>query len=67
MLLILLLALTLIFAAVLWIGTVIVQGWLYNDLAKYLPVRALIGGAILAFSTWLGAPFIKRTPDASTR
>jgi hypothetical protein len=47
-LLILLLALTLIFAAVLWIGSVIVQGWLYNDLAKYLPVRALVGGAILA-------------------
>lgn len=48
MLLILLLALTVIFAAVLWIVSVIAQGWFYNDLAKYLPLRALVGGAILA-------------------
>ena len=46
--LIILLALTLIFAAILWIGSVILQGYLYNDLATNLPLRALAGGAILA-------------------
>ena len=35
---------TLIFAAVLWLGSVFLQGWLYNDLARKLPVRALVGG-----------------------
>jgi hypothetical protein len=37
-----------VFAALLWIGSVIWQGWLYNDLADRLPVRALVGGAALA-------------------
>ena len=46
--LIMLLALTAIFAAVLWIGSVILQGWLYNDLAPHLPWRALGCGAVLA-------------------
>jgi len=46
--LIIFLGLTLIIAAVLWIGAVILQGWLYNDLAKNLPLRALVGGAVLA-------------------
>jgi hypothetical protein len=41
-------ALTLIFAAVLWLGSVFLQGWLYNDLARKLPLRALVGGIILA-------------------
>jgi hypothetical protein len=41
-------ALVLIFAAVLWLGSVGLQGWLYNDLARRLPVRALAGGLILA-------------------
>ena len=48
MLLILLVALTLVFAAVLWLGSVFLQGWLYNDLARRLPLRALAGGAVLA-------------------
>ena len=48
MLLILLAALTLVFAVVLWVGSVFLQGWLYNDLANRLPVRALAGGAVLA-------------------
>jgi hypothetical protein len=47
-LLILLAALTLVFAVVLWGGSVFLQGWLYNDLARRLPARALAGGAILA-------------------
>jgi len=46
--LIIFVVLTLIFAAVLWIGSVILQGWLYNELAKNLPLRALAGGAVLA-------------------
>lgn len=48
MLLILLVALFGIFTLVLWGGSVFLQGWLYNDLAKKLPLRALAGGAILA-------------------
>jgi hypothetical protein len=48
LLLILLVALTAIFGAVLWLGSVFLQGWLYNDLAKKLPLRALAGGAALA-------------------
>ena len=48
MLLILLLALTGIFGVVLWLISVILQGWLYNDLASKLPLRALAGGAALA-------------------
>ena len=48
MLLILLAALTLVFALVLWLGSVFLQGWLYNDLANRLPVRALVGGLVLA-------------------
>jgi len=47
-LLILLVALTLVFAVVLWGGSVFLQGWLYNDLANRLPLRALAGGAILS-------------------
>jgi hypothetical protein len=45
---ILLVALTLVFAVVLWGGSVFLQGWLYNDLANRLPLRALAGGAILS-------------------
>jgi hypothetical protein len=45
---ILFVGLTLILGAVLWFVGVALQGWLYNDLARYLPVRALIGGAVLA-------------------
>jgi hypothetical protein len=45
---ILLAALTAIFGVVLWILSVFLQGWLYNDLARKLPVRALIGGLALA-------------------
>jgi hypothetical protein len=40
--------LTLILAAVLWFAGVALQGWLYNDLARYLPLRALVGGAVMA-------------------
>jgi len=47
-LLILLAALTLVFGAVLWLGSVFLQGWLYNDLANRLPQRAIAGGAVLA-------------------
>jgi hypothetical protein len=46
--LLLLAALTLVFAAILWVGSVFLQGWLYNDLAQRLPARAAIGGAVLA-------------------
>ena len=48
MLVILLVGLTLVFSAVLWLGSVFLQGWLYNDLAPRLPLRALAGGAVLA-------------------
>jgi hypothetical protein len=41
-------ALTAIFAAVLWLGSMFLQGWLYNDLARKLPLRALVGGIFLA-------------------
>ena len=34
MLLILLVGLTVVFALVLWVGSVFLQGWLYNDLAE---------------------------------
>jgi hypothetical protein len=47
-LLIILAVLVVIFALLLWGGSVFLQGWLYNDLAKKLPLRALAGGAILA-------------------
>jgi hypothetical protein len=33
---------------VLWLGSVFLQGWLYNDLATKLPVRALVGGLVVA-------------------
>jgi len=45
-LLILLLALVAIFASVLWLVSVLLQGWLYNDLATTLPIRALIAGVL---------------------
>jgi hypothetical protein len=45
---ILLAALVAVFGAALWIVSVLLQGWLYNDLAKKLPLRALAGGALLA-------------------
>jgi hypothetical protein len=35
-------------AAALWLSAVILQGWLYNDLADRLPLRALGGGAAIA-------------------
>jgi hypothetical protein len=47
-LLILLAGLTLVIAAVLWLGSIVAQGWLYNDLARHLPLRALVGGAVMA-------------------
>jgi hypothetical protein len=40
--------LTLILGAILWFVGVALQGWLYNDLANRLPLRALAGGAALA-------------------
>jgi hypothetical protein len=40
--------LTLVLAAVLWFVGVALQGLLYSDLARHMPLRALIGGAILA-------------------
>ena len=48
MLLFLLVGLTVVFALVLWVGSVFLQGWLYNDLANRLPARAAVGGLILA-------------------
>jgi hypothetical protein len=45
---ILLAALTAMFGAALWLLSVLLQGWLYNDLAKKLPLRALVGGLVLA-------------------
>jgi hypothetical protein len=33
---------------ILWLGSVFLQGWLYNDLATKLPLRALVGGLIMA-------------------
>lgn len=48
MLLIILVALLAIFALVLWGLSVFLQGWLYNDLAHKLPLRALGGAAVLA-------------------
>jgi hypothetical protein len=47
-LVVLFVGLTLVLAALLWIGSVFLQGWLYNDLANRLPLRALIGGACLS-------------------
>jgi hypothetical protein len=47
-LLIIFLALVVVLTAVLWIGSVILQGYLYNDLADRLPLRALGGAAALA-------------------
>jgi hypothetical protein len=47
-LLIILAVLVPILAAALWLSAVILQGWLYNDLANRLPLRALGGGAVLA-------------------
>jgi len=41
-------ALLAIFALVLWGLSVFLQGWLYNDLARKLPLRALGGAAALA-------------------
>jgi hypothetical protein len=42
------LILTLAIAAILWVGSVVLQGWLYNDLSPRLPIRALIGGLIMS-------------------
>ena len=64
--LIILLALTLIFAAILWIGSVILQGYLYNDLATNLPLRALAGGAILALFHTGWCAVYKADPGGST-
>ncbi|MEZ6140213.1 MAG: hypothetical protein R3B84_06535 [Zavarzinella sp.] len=35
-------------AVVLWLLSLILQAWLYNDVAKMLPVRALIAGITIA-------------------
>ena len=48
MLLIILAVLVPTLAAALWLSAVLLQGWLYNDLARRLPLRALGGGAVLA-------------------
>ena len=48
MLPIILAALVVILTAALWLASVILQGYLYNDLADRLPLRALGGGAVLA-------------------
>lgn len=48
MLLIILAILTAVVAAVLWLVSLLLQGWLYNDLAPRLPLRALAGGFVLA-------------------
>lgn len=48
MLLIILAILTAVVAVVLWLVSVIFQGWLYNDLARRLPLRALAGGFVMA-------------------
>jgi hypothetical protein len=47
-LLIILAILTVTLAAALWLAAVLLQGWLYNDLAPRLPLRALAGGFLLA-------------------
>lgn len=48
LLLIIFAALVVILAAALWIASVILQGYLYNDLADRLPLRALGSAAVLA-------------------
>ena len=48
MLLIILAVLIPTLAVALWLAAVLLQGWLYNDLATRLPLRALGGGAVLA-------------------
>ena len=35
-------------AAVLWVGSIFLQGWLYSDLARHLPLRAVGGAVVLA-------------------
>jgi hypothetical protein len=62
-LLILLAALTLILAVILWGGSVFLQGWLYNDLANRLPLRALAGGAILSLFLTGWCAVYKADPD----
>lgn len=32
----------------LWVGSVFLQGWLYNDLVSKLPIRALAAGIVMA-------------------
>jgi hypothetical protein len=48
MLVTILLLLTLGCVVILWLGAVFLQGWLYNDLASKLPLRAVVGGVIMA-------------------
>jgi len=48
LLLIIFAAMVAVLTAVLWIASVILQGYLYNDLAPKLPLRALAGGAVIA-------------------
>lgn len=33
---------------VLWAGSIYLQGWLYNDVASKMPLRATIGGLVIA-------------------
>lgn len=48
MLLTILLILVVGCVVVLWLGSVFLQGWLYNDLATRLPLRAMGGGLVMA-------------------
>lgn len=48
MLLIIFAGLTVVLTVLLWIASVILQGYLYNDLAPRLPLRALGGAAALS-------------------
>ncbi|MBO0700982.1 MAG: hypothetical protein J2P46_21485 [Zavarzinella sp.] len=49
LLLIIFVALVVVLTAALWIASVILQGYLYNDLADRLPLRALGSAAAIAF------------------
>lgn len=36
------------FFVILWLGSVFLQGWIYNDIASKMPIRALIASAIMS-------------------
>jgi hypothetical protein len=60
--LIILVALLAIFTLVLWGISVFLQGWLYNDLARKLPLRALGGAAALALFHTVWCAIYKEDP-----